>query len=174
MTTNKKKCKICQKIDKLVKSHIVPRSFFDLTQGHLIAIDSKIPFRKRSQIGPYDAFICETCEQKFNELDRYGNKIFKPKKEKIDKLDGEDINLEYISTQEEKVDMNKFQRFFLSILFRAHLCEHDGFKEVNLGTKYLDTIKRILFDGEEVPPNIFSILISKNTDPSTQSLWLKC
>jgi hypothetical protein len=74
------RCKLCgAKGVTLVKSHIIPKSFFKQFRGsepHSIvasADDGKI---ERKQAGFWDPnILCDQCEKKFSDLDSYGWKI---------------------------------------------------------------------------------------------------
>lgn len=66
-------CNLCLKEKKLIKSHIIPASFF--VPSHLYSDDKK--YRKRSPVGPYDReILCESCNQFINkEFDQYAKEI---------------------------------------------------------------------------------------------------
>lgn len=67
-------------VEKLVKSHIIPESFFRAIKkdsNHLLIVSNKeSEFTKRNMIGIYDQeILCLNCEEKFKLLDDYGQDI---------------------------------------------------------------------------------------------------
>lgn len=153
-------CKLCDKTEKLVKSHIVPESFY-LKGGNLRIASSEYKAPKRSPIGEYDHFLCNSCEKIFNEWDDYGTKIFSERKKEIHRIDG-GIEVEIIKKINEKEpDIQKAKLFFLSILWRAHCSTHDFSKQVNLEDTHCKLIKEILLKKIKLQLNDYSILLTK-------------
>jgi hypothetical protein len=75
-------CKLCGQQEQLVKSHSIPRRFFKEIKGesqHAVFYDSSITAKREAtyvQAGVYDDdLLCENCERKFSEWDRYGGDI---------------------------------------------------------------------------------------------------
>jgi len=75
---SRKICKMCEKEKNLVNSHIIPKSFYKEVSpdNDLKIIDNKGSFPKKSPTGVYDQFICQNCENLFNDGDDYIKKIF--------------------------------------------------------------------------------------------------
>jgi hypothetical protein len=71
-------CALClNKIDKFVKSHIIPKSFYEEFREKELTGFSKNSYPKRYQNGIYGEFLCETCEKKFNQYDELAAKLIK-------------------------------------------------------------------------------------------------
>lgn len=83
-------CKGCNKDTKLVKSHIIPESFYRVLRGKeetlkLVPTDHE-QYPKRAPIGVYDPrILCGDCESLFKEVDDYAANVL------INHIDMEDI-----------------------------------------------------------------------------------
>jgi hypothetical protein len=74
----------------LVRSHVVPRAFFDLADKDRVTLLSNTPgeYPKRSPIGVYDFILCEACEGSLGAFDDYAIKVLKqqlPDHERIER-----------------------------------------------------------------------------------------
>ena len=120
-------CKLCEEDRKLVKSHIIPKSFysyvFSENEGIIV---SKSEYAKRVKIGVYDRFLCDNCEKKLSAWDDYGNKFF----HEIIKRPSKKIKLGYIFNE---IEYGQLKLFLMSVLWRAGACNHDFFSNVGLG-----------------------------------------
>jgi hypothetical protein len=73
-------CKGCGKNKKLIKAHIIPKSFYMNLRGdanHLNIISGNVKERQiRSNIGDYDTnILCKDCDTIMEKYDDYGNKL---------------------------------------------------------------------------------------------------
>ncbi len=156
------KCKLCLNDKKLIKSHIIPKSFYrplmkDKTIPRLIT-DKIGSYPTKIRIGVYDKeIICEECERLFSPWDDYANEFFNQKL----------ANEDYIIHKNKKIAYNfgnveykKLKLFFLSVLWRASVSSERMFSRVKLG-KYEEKIKQLMLDNLEVDSNNFSIVIFK-------------
>ncbi|MBL4712219.1 MAG: hypothetical protein JKX75_06935 [Gammaproteobacteria bacterium] len=85
------KCRGCDKDKKLVKSHIIPESFFRGLRGEKesakILSNRKDFHPKRSPIGIYDTeILCQDCEEIFQNYDDYGHSLLIKNEESLEKL----------------------------------------------------------------------------------------
>ncbi len=129
------KCCLCgAEPVKLVKSHIIPRSLYgDVINGEegpakLVPHDTdKHP--KRSPMGVYDdSILCEQCEAKLSPLDDYANEIFRVAEPAPLIVDGEQVGVQITG-----IDQKKLKQFFISLIWRMHITQHDFFQNVDLG-----------------------------------------
>lgn len=129
-------CKWCNEDKKLINAHIYPRYFYEKS-GYLV---SRKEYPERSRIGVYDPrILCDICDNHvFGVLDQYAKDvlmdnngvhftIFPPQKAsdpngdiKIGLLDDENGRKNII-------------RFFISVLWRAHVSSRNEFAKVDLG-----------------------------------------
>lgn len=72
-------CRGCGENKKFIKAHIIPESFFAglKKDGESALMDADtLRYTKRSPAGVYDkGILCHDCEQKFQEIDHYGQKV---------------------------------------------------------------------------------------------------
>ncbi len=128
-------CKLCTQEKKLVKAHIIPRSFYEPLkedrQVPKIFTDKAGVYPQRSPTGIYDKeILCEGCESIFSPWDAYGHRF-------LMRTISEDA---YIKDGDEKIaynmgqcDYHKLKLFFLSVLWRAGVSKQPMFNQVRLG-----------------------------------------
>jgi hypothetical protein len=121
-------CKLCKAIGPLHPcSHVIPQWMYKMLpqDGRPMQIASSYPGeqQQRSQTGFYGSFVCPNCEKRFAAWDDYAATILLRSPVNTDKglIFGE-------------YDYNKLALFFLSILWRAHACEHKFFEKLDLGS----------------------------------------
>jgi hypothetical protein len=144
-------CKFCGlSFPKLVKSHIIPRSFYkelrDEENPYSIFLEAgqNENREKYYQAGIYDSEIaCETCEKRFNPFDTHGYQVL-TKALKTQKACYDQSGHEYAYIIEDG-DYKNLKLFVLSMLWRAHASSHKLFGHVNLGP-HADTLKTYITD----------------------------
>ena len=150
-------CRFCNLIKPLIKAHIIPRSFFlkykgDPAKGqkpYAVLVDSKKPIKESGefkQAGIYDSnILCESCEKKFGEFDRYGWEILEP-------ITVDTPPSQYNgSVYKIDCDTDKIRRFILSVLWRASVSKIQFYKDVDLGP-YERVVKDRIFDPASLLP----------------------
>ena len=96
-------------------------------------------YQKESKTGIWGSYVCKECEKKrFAAWDDYAADILRrPSAATVKGLDfGE-------------YDYNRLTRFFLSVLWRAHACEHNFFEGVDLGSRAQPLAHCLLNDDAE-------------------------
>lgn len=138
----KKNCKLClQPVNKFVKSHIIPKSAYEeFKKSPLLGISSAT-YEKRYQNGIYGEFLCEKCEQKFNQYDEFSIGIFKQGKHQ--KLLHKEGDISAFVVEDVYQHKNKLHQFALSILWRAANSGRDEYKSIKLGN-YQERIRSAL------------------------------
>lgn len=151
-------CKLCQKDNKLAKSHIIPEAFysyaFPKNEGIVV---SKDEYRKRLPIGVYDkTILCGNCEKLFQNWDDYGNQFFHNMLSRPDsKIEKNDKVLAYVFNS---IDYKKLSLFIISVLWRASVSQESFFDEVKLGP-FEEKIKSLLLNDSTSEINNFPIII---------------
>lgn len=154
-------CRMCLKEKKLVDSHIIPRSFFEVlrTDERFLEIHSnkKGEFVKKSPIGIYDQIVCLECEKLFQTYDEYACKILLNSAENIQEIkNGE----EHIASVIKNYDYNNLKLFFISVLWRASVSKNIYFEHVKLGP-YEEIFCKMIINGNSDEEDIFPSVISK-------------
>jgi len=128
-------CKFCNQTKKLVKAHIIPRSFCLQNKG-----DSKQLLEARTndpravkfwQSGVVDDFIlCRTCDNSFSQWDDYGFKILgtPPGSNHLPRNQSE---LQCFILRD--IDYASIKLFVLSVLWRASVSTLPFFAKIRLG-----------------------------------------
>lgn len=152
-------CKCCGEDKKLIKAHIIPKSFYrnaigDSDKPLTIVTDTKGIRPKRSQEGEYDKeILCHGCEQLFQECDNYAQELFlKTKFEET--IIHPDLSAYELTTY----NYNLLKRFCLSVTYRAHLSNRGMFKHISLG-KYAPLLKDLLHRKDSIGFNTFPCVI---------------
>ncbi len=156
------KCKLCLKNKKLIKAHIIPKSFYkplmEDKEIPLIVTDKVGMYRSKMRIGVYDSeLVCEECERIFTSWDNYANEFFNQKLLDENFIIFENKNIAYNFG---KCDYKKLKLFFLSMLWRASVSKERMFTRVKLG-KYEERIKKIMLNNLEEDSDEFSLAIIK-------------
>jgi hypothetical protein len=130
------KCGMCEEVKRLIDAHAIPRTFFkDLKQGgnYAVLVDANKPMKSAGtfyQAGVYDsAILCEDCERKFSEFDRYGWQILGPMA--VDRPPPNSKEDSYVYKID--CDTDKLRRFILAVLWRASVSKNPFYAAVNLG-----------------------------------------
>jgi len=160
-------CKLCLQDKPLIQeSHIIPRGFFrnasdniDKEFGSVKPGDkaswlySKESKSKQIQCGIYVAdILCKDCEQKLGILDNYGQTILLAEKnvEKDDKK-----NLWKVPN----INYKKLKLFFISVLWRSHICNHSFFSAVNLTSNLEIKLREMIVEENPGSENEFSVFL---------------
>jgi hypothetical protein len=156
-------CKMCGQLSKLVRSHIIPRSFYKLIKGsgnYAVVFNANKPFKSAGeffQSGPYDdSILCLDCERKFADFDNYGWQILgsPPLTDPVH----DDVGKPY--AYRIPCDTDKIRRFLLSVLWRASVSSLECFSRVKLGPR-AEVIKTRIFSPAPLLPNEFPITAAR-------------
>jgi len=158
-------CRWCQQSAKLVRAHIIPEAFYDPIKGDsdkvVILQPLELKAAQFTSTGIYDPqILCSKCDGFLGRLDEYGLKIFKhppPESDRVTTgfIPGYDLHCD---------DVQKAQKFLLSVLWRASVSSQNFFKTVSLGQKYEDSIRHLIANGEEVTEAHFEFVIIRTFD----------
>ena len=145
-------CKLCGESRDLVKSHILPRFFYQPMER-----DDGRPFRYKiisiepddkilkGQGGIKEPLLCFDCDNYLSNYENYASKI----------LSG-DIQLTYsqVTPKTRKIsgiDYNKFKLFQLSLLWRSSVSSQDFFNQVRLGPIHENQIRNLILNRNPGP-----------------------
>ncbi|MES0490552.1 MAG: hypothetical protein ABUK01_11195 [Leptospirales bacterium] len=155
------RCKFCGYKKKLIKAHIIPEGFYRQIRSEknvLKILNNNKDFPKRSPIGIYDEnILCKDCDGIFADWDNYAQTLLTNNpKDAIPKIKDEVIVGYEISQY--KYDLLKL--FFISLLWRASITNHDFFAKIDLGP-FESIAKNHIERREPGSANDFSVILSK-------------
>ncbi len=160
-------CKLCGKEEKLVKSHIIPKSFFMDLKGkgpkNHFKIHSNVKGErpKRSQTGTYDKLVCEDCEKIFSPWDDYAKKfLLQELSENTFIKEGGKL----FGYQLKDFSYHNLKLFFISVLWRASVSTRKEFSDVNVGP-FKSQLEEMINNSDSGDPNAFSVILSKFDEP---------
>lgn len=130
-------CKLCDSLDELQKSHIIPRSYFKSLKrksGQLIKVNCVLgtPLVKENS-DLKEPLLCKNCERFLSDnYETYGTRLFK--------------NPHGVTKKENHVEFadfeyEKYYLYLLSILWRASVSSLDEYSEVCLPSELSDILK---------------------------------
>jgi len=107
-------CKLCSEQSLLVKvSHVIPQWMYGLlpncARNFKIVSPVEGEYKKRSQSGFYDSFVCKNCEDRFGLWDDSAAKVLRTRP--VVTEDGIDFG---------QYEYGLLARFYLSVLWRMH------------------------------------------------------
>jgi hypothetical protein len=151
-----KACKYCGESKALVRSHIIPRAFYEIKSLKQKASNKSLSMLSDSEdskpikrpIGIYDEeLFCKDCENKFMIYDDYAFKLLNERsshRKAFRDEEGQVLGLYY-----ETYEYHKLKLFFMSVLLRAGLSEDSFFQHVKLGP-YIEFLKEAI-DAQAAP-----------------------
>lgn len=153
-------CRGCSGDKKLVKSHIIPESFFrDLREGadYLKLISPLGEHSKRSPIGVYDKeILCRDCEDRFQSLDSYAAKTLLDRERQKPIIDGGKVAAYRLSD----IDCDQLKLFFVSLVWRASISKQPFYGKVNLGP--LEKVaKNMIWNKDPAAKDDFSFVLAR-------------
>jgi hypothetical protein len=155
-------CKFCGRSDRpLVNAHIIPRSFFRIVRAdakYSVAVKAQgnalVPHFTQAGFADKN-ILCESCEKLFTPWDTYGFEVLSRKRKPED-----DIYVDGMlwGTRIHGLDFTLFQKFVLSVLWRASVSSHAFFTKVELGP-YTDKIRSYLREQSIDPAPEYAVLL---------------
>ena len=135
-------CRLCWEYKKLVDSHVIPQALHKDFQGEgaseIYSRDQR--YTERSWTGVYGQFVCQECENSFDQYDKYGvDFVRKHKNRKVGEPLNGSFDRGFIAS---KVDYKKLKLWLMLILWRADACDREMCKFVSLGTKWRNDLTR--------------------------------
>jgi hypothetical protein len=156
-------CKLCLQEKHLIKkSHIIPKQFFikaskgfgSVNSGDNVSrVYSKKIKSVQKQNGIYvPDILCEDCEQKLGVFDNYAQIILLAEKN-IEKYDKENL------WKVPNVNYKKLKLFFISVLWRSHICNDGFFSAVSLTSTLETQLRHMIIEENPDIENKFSVLL---------------
>lgn len=160
------KCKLCSSETKLVKAHVIPKSFCkqvseDPTTAKLVT-NTPGEYPKRNPVGVYDpTLVCADCENLFAPWDDYAFSVLvRDENLHVPIKDGERT----IGYTIAEVDYRKLKLFAISVLWRASASSHGFFHRVKTGP-HETQLASMIRAGTPGEPEDFAAVFAKFDGP---------
>ena len=162
-------CKFCNQEKRLILSHIIPKSFYQLKQHgnqSMLSFATKKIDKTRYQNGLKEYLMCAECDGMLGKLDEYAGKILfqQVTKHPFKNVDG----IKTYLFRENEFDYKKLRLFFISLVWRASVSTlFNGFSL----NKYEDIALKIL--KQEIPDNpdwFVPVVIRKQTSTPVDNI----
>jgi hypothetical protein len=161
-------CKLCHEDKILLKnSHIIPnflyKGLFD--EKHKIVSINLNDFSDATfnQTGYKDKdILCAKCDNEvIGKLEQYAsNAIYgNHSSVELETFVGDPLHVPYIRFK--NLDYSKIKLFFLSILWKSHISKHPFFREINLGSKYSERLRKMILMNDPGPEDSFEVILVK-------------
>jgi hypothetical protein len=157
-------CKLCKRDKKLVKAHVIPKSFFEIDPIDPLRLVSNTDgtFPKRAPSGIYDTtLVCDNCERLFSPFDDYAQQILLADREAARAILHENELIAYIY---DSYDYVKLKLFFMSLLWRASQSSHKFFRRIDLGP-HEPLLKKALIDADPGDPDFYAVILARFPKP---------
>jgi hypothetical protein len=178
-------CQLCTEDKKLIKnSHIIPnflyRGLFD-AKHRLVSINiDDFSDATYHQTGFKDKdILCEQCENEvLSKLERYAaNTIFGDHtKLETEQFAGDAIHVPYIRFK--NLDYATIKLFLLSILWKSHISKNPFFSQIDLGPKYSEQLRKMIFENDAGPEDAFEVVLvrpdTNGTRPTKSMIAPRC
>lgn len=163
MTNTIGQCRLCSAFNqKLVNSHIIPRSFYSQLhdpQGRRSKILSEEAHPKRAPNGLYDQFLCHKCEKSLCQWDDYAFKLLK---ESTPTPISAQSTSEVIGFEYQNVNYDKLKLFFTSLLWRAHVTKLPFFARVQLSELDAEELRASLYAQTALKADKYTVALGKS------------
>ena len=158
-------CKFCDEpATKYPKAHIIPAGFYeDIKNKDGLPLKILCPgeYIKHSYDGMYDTEIwCQECEKKYGKYDDYALDVLRTS---LDKFHHVIEGNELVGLEIEVRHSSYLQKFFISMLWRAHSSNKPMFSQVSLG-KYELEARHALKSTKDLYTKNFDVVISYPKD----------
>ena len=159
-------CKLTGKSGPAVKSHIVPKAFYELppqSEGPTrILTNTPGQFPKKSPTGIYDdAIVTSEGESLFGPWDDYACKVLLNRFKEFTPLYESN---QLVGWQLEDVDYARLKLFGLSVLWRAHASTDPFFQRVKLGVVHEEKIRDLLLRADPAKAEDYSVCFMRWID----------
>lgn len=161
-------CKGCYQTRKLVKSHIIPRSFYEvMRQDKSVAFslhtNKEGEYKSKSRIGAYDSnILCGECEDRFKAIDNYAASSLIQNESQHNPVIYDD---QVLAHRAQNVEYLKIKFFIMTVLWRASISSLPLFRRIDLGPT-TNRLKTFIWNGETGSINDYPVVIGQFT-PST-------
>lgn len=154
-------CPLCDTSNKIINSHILPEGFYRniYDEDRAIFISKNRSMKKKIQQGFKQRLLCENCDRKIiGPYDKYAIETIRDKKH---------INLSTGMGVEiwQEFDTQKIKKFFLSLIFKAHLSRKIPYEKVEIDSDLIDPIKNYL-QNKKIPDESFNLFAEALIDPN--------
>lgn len=159
-----KKCLWCNnEHEKLAKSHIIPKAFFNYDGANDRLLVEKNEYKKRRPVGSYDSdILCPDCEKAYCHIDSKAHDILINNFNNFSILFGDAKDT--LAFQISKKYEHSIKQFLLYVLWRASVSKLPEFKNVKLGP-YEEKIKKALIENKDFTLDEFSFVAIKVRNP---------
>lgn len=139
-------CKLCGVNPAACKAHIIPKQFYRRIRSrepHLYELHVEQSVERRfTQNGIWQqGIICSECDGKLGVLDDYGYRVLP---EQLDQSKIKQVGPGMSFYELGTIDVEKFKRFLVALVWRASIASHDMFRFSKIGKYYEDKFKNIL------------------------------
>lgn len=165
----KASCKLCYKIAKLKKSHILPEFLYLPTydgKHRAVKITSTIGGKEDYiQKGLREYLLCEHCEAQFSRYETYAAPIIKSIPSLLPDPSGQFVVISYL-------DYSLLKLFQISLLWRASVAKSPAFAAIDLG-EHEKTLRRMLLDENPGQPDEYGcmMIVIQNTKYLERLMW---
>lgn len=163
-------CKLCNQVGKLVRAHIIPRSFFLKAKGSSKQLlearthDKKIVQDWQNGVWD-DEILCPRCEERLGSWDQYGFELFgkPPGNDAFPRNDSE-----WQAFVLKDVDYSRLKLFVLSVVWRASACSEPFFEKIRLG-KYEPIIADMIRNQNPGGFDTFPLVVARLVGPGPRN-----
>jgi hypothetical protein len=159
-------CRLCLREKKLIKAHIIPEGFFrPLRAGNQapeMHTNSRGKYPKRMPVGVYDpSLLCSECDQKMEPWDNYAQELLLHQFSDAQVLQS---NQQQVGWRIESFDYQRLKLFFVSLLWRASVSQHEFYKRISVGP-FESRLRTMILNEEPGDSQDFAVLLGRFDQP---------
>lgn len=168
------RCKLCLQERKLIKAHVIPRSFYKPmisgTEAPFLTSNDPKFRRKKVRIGIYDqTIVCAECEDRFKHWDNYAPRLLLGKATPRNYL--VDEKGKQVGFTIESYDYEKLKLFFMSLLWRVAASSQYFFSQIRLGS-HEEALRKMILRADPGDEDTFSSILCQWDDPLAEHFLL--
>jgi len=164
-------CGLCGNERPLIKAHIIPEGFFRVFREGAcppeLHTNRRGAYPKRAPIGVYDkTILCASCDNSFSPWDNHAQKVLLHEFSDANAIRAGSAT---VGWQIEVFDYHALKLFFISLLWRASISNHEFYRRVSVGA-FEDELRHMITNQEPGDAEAFAVTLARFDNPAVTGM----